>query len=293
MKQARQDRGCVPFVKPARSTASKSSPRRGPGAFCRRVTVRSTVSWPNARRRATVRAGAVILATGSISSNEQLIRRFYGTGEYGDVRIMANVPHNTGDGLVMAEEAGAAAGRIGTLFIGPHNHYPGGGELTGKLCEAALPQSRNMYGERVRRRGDPRRQEFGCMFSAAVDNATGQALLRGDRPEATRRSESRNRSYAVANGRWVRSSRARWRLVLPSRSSRARTRPTWRERIMEHMEYEQAAGRVKICQTLDEVAAFVRLRVRDSEEVGGALQPVLPSGLRRGFPQGPRLPSAL
>jgi len=31
----------------------------------------------------------------------------------------------------------------------------------------------------------------------------------------------------------------------------------WRERIMDHMEYEQQAGRVKVCQTLQEVADWV------------------------------------
>ena len=33
----------------------------------------------------TIHAGAVILATGSISNNQELIRRFYGTDEYKDV----------------------------------------------------------------------------------------------------------------------------------------------------------------------------------------------------------------
>ena len=32
---------------------------------------------------------------------------------------------------------------------------------------------------------------------------------------------------------------------------------TWRERIMEHLEYEQSRGNAKICQTLDEAAEFI------------------------------------
>jgi succinate dehydrogenase/fumarate reductase flavoprotein subunit len=38
------------------------------------------------------------------------------------VKIMSTVPHNTGDGLLMAEEVGAANGHMSTLYIGSHNH---------------------------------------------------------------------------------------------------------------------------------------------------------------------------
>ncbi len=69
-------------------------------------------------------AKVVVLATGSISANKDLIERFYGReNDMSHVRIMANVPHNTGDGLLMAEEIGAAATPIASLYIGPHN-YP-------------------------------------------------------------------------------------------------------------------------------------------------------------------------
>jgi fumarate reductase flavoprotein subunit len=204
----------------------------------------------------TVSAAAVILATGSISSNEQLIRRFYGTGEYGDVRIMANVPHNTGDGLVMAEEAGAAAGRIGTLFIGPHNHYPGASELTGMLMRRPHYLKVNMYGERFADEGIPLTEEFGWMFSAAVDNQPGKRCYvvidqkRLDEVKAgIDRMPSRTDGGSIIESPMT--------LGAPIPIEQGKDPATWRERIMEHMEYEQAAGRVKICRTLDEVAAFV------------------------------------
>lgn len=69
-----------------------------------------------------IHAKKVILATGSISANKELIKRFYGEDDLSNVRIMADVPHNTGDGLIMAEEIGADHTEIGNLYIGPHNH---------------------------------------------------------------------------------------------------------------------------------------------------------------------------
>lgn len=70
-----------------------------------------------------ITARRTILATGSISANKELIARFYAQdGDMSGVRIMADVPHNTGDGLIMAEELGAGTTPIGNLYIGPHNH---------------------------------------------------------------------------------------------------------------------------------------------------------------------------
>lgn len=116
----------------------------------------------------------MILATGSISSNADLVRRFYGTDEYRDVHIMAQLPHNTGDGLIMAEEIGAAQGRIGTLFIGPHNHYPKASELIGMLMRRAQPIKVNQNGERFVDESIPFEEEFGWMMSLSVDCQPGK-----------------------------------------------------------------------------------------------------------------------
>jgi len=66
-----------------------------------------------------VKAGAVILCTGSISSNKALLDRFYNGENLKNVKIMAQIPHNTGDGLIMAEEIGAGTSDISTMYIGP------------------------------------------------------------------------------------------------------------------------------------------------------------------------------
>ena len=205
----------------------------------------------------TVHAKAVILATGSISSNKDLIRRFYCTDEYRDVHIMAELPHNTGDGLIMAEEIGAAAGRIGTLFIGPHNHYPRASELVGMLMRRPQPIKVNQNGERFTNEAIPFEEEFGWMMSLSVDCQPGK------------------KSYTLMDQNYIDAVRAHTDF-LPARYDtgcqmeappsfggpicpveKGQNPATWRERIMEHLEYEQSRGNAKICQTLDEAAEFI------------------------------------
>jgi fumarate reductase flavoprotein subunit len=204
----------------------------------------------------TVHAGAVVLGTGSISSNQDLIKRFYGTGEYKDIRIMAQVPHNTGDGLILAEEIGAAAGRIGALFIGPHNHYPGASELVGMLMRRPQPVKVNMYGERFVDESIPITEEFGWMQCLSVDNQPGKkCFIIMDQGYINDVMAGRdNLPYRRDNSSMI-DSPPRMGGSLPP--DEGKDPAAWRERVIDHVKYEEKAGRAKICQTLDEVAAFI------------------------------------
>ena len=204
----------------------------------------------------TIHAGAVILATGSISSNEQLIRRFYQSDEYKDIRIMAQVPHNTGDGLIMAEEIGAAAGRIGTLFIGPHNHYAQASEVMSVLLRRPQPIKVNQNGERFTDESLPFEEEFGWMMAVSVDQQPGkksfsltdQAYIdacMADTDYRPARFDTGCQLDEPAN------------FGTPCPVEKDQDPATWRERIPQHLEYEQALGRAKICQTLAEAAEFI------------------------------------
>jgi fumarate reductase flavoprotein subunit len=71
----------------------------------------------------TFRAKSVIIATGPISGNIDLMSRYYPNVDFEDVRVMTNLPQNSGDGLLMAESAGATKeALISSLWIGPGNH---------------------------------------------------------------------------------------------------------------------------------------------------------------------------
>lgn len=113
-------------------------------------------------------AKVVVLATGSISANKDLIERFYGReNDMSHVRIMANVPHNTGDGLLMAEEIGAAATPIASLYIGPHN-YPHNTRI-GLIVRRPHTIKVNRDGERFTDEGMPLTRKWGWMMSVSLD----------------------------------------------------------------------------------------------------------------------------
>ncbi|MBN1626576.1 MAG: FAD-dependent oxidoreductase, partial [Deltaproteobacteria bacterium] len=115
-----------------------------------------------------ISAKAVILATGSISSNDALKGRFYPGQDMSNVHIMAEAySHATGDGLIMAEEIGAASTHISTLFIGPHGH--GWNEQTGVLVRRPHLVKINRNGERFVDESISVNRNWGWMMSMAVD----------------------------------------------------------------------------------------------------------------------------
>lgn len=205
----------------------------------------------------TVRAGAVILATGSISSNKDLVRRFYCTDEYRDVRIMAELPHNTGDGFLMAEEIGAAEGRIGSLFIGPHNHYPKASELVGMLMRRPQPIKVNMAGERFTNEAIPFDEEFGWMMSLSVDCQPGKKcyIIMDQKYIDAVRNGTDYLPERYDTGCQMYSPPSFGGPICPVEKDQ--DPDTWRERVLEHFEYEQECGHAKICGTLEEAAAFI------------------------------------
>jgi fumarate reductase flavoprotein subunit len=70
-----------------------------------------------------VNARSVIIATGPISGNKDLMNRYYPNVDLDQVKIMTNLPQNTGDGLIMAEDVGATKeALVSSLWIGPGNH---------------------------------------------------------------------------------------------------------------------------------------------------------------------------
>lgn len=203
----------------------------------------------------TVHAKAVILATGSISANQELVNRFYQGTEYQDVHIMAQVPHNTGDGLLMAEEVGGVAGPVGTLFIGPHNHFPHASETVGMFMRRPHPIKVNKLGERFVNEGLPF-EEFGWMQCANVDTQPGKVcyILMDQKYIDTCKEGKEYLPPRIDNGCMLDQPPVMFGIHA---IDKGKPRETWRERIDEHWAYEIEQGHAKICQTLEEAAEFI------------------------------------
>lgn len=192
-----------------------------------------------------VRSKKVILCTGSISSNKDLIKRFYQSSEYNDIRIMAEVPHNTGDGLIMAEEVGAMAGRVSTLFIGPHNHFPGASEITGAVIRRPHIMCVNRTGERFVDESLVTDDEFGWMKSVNIDRQPGKVIY-GIFDQALMDDMMENREVMnCVDG--------------PSAADgiRFKNRTQWLDLLPAHCRKEEAAGRAKICSSIAEMAQYI------------------------------------
>lgn len=69
-----------------------------------------------------ITAGAVIIATGSITGNPELIKRFLPFDDYEGVWTASGKSFNNGDGYLMAREIGARETTVGALRMGPHSH---------------------------------------------------------------------------------------------------------------------------------------------------------------------------
>lgn len=203
----------------------------------------------------TVHAKAVVLATGSISSNKELVRRFYKGSEYDDVHIMAQVPHNTGDGFLMAEEVGGVEGGIGTLFIGPHNHFPHASETVGMMMRRPHPIKINRLGERFVNEGLPF-EEFGWMQCANVDTQPGRVcyILTDQGYIDTMKQGTEYLPPRIDTGCMLDQPPVMFGI---HPIDKGKNPDTWRERIEEHFQFEVDQGHAKICQTLEEVAEFV------------------------------------
>jgi len=71
-----------------------------------------------------IKTRAVIIGTGTIAGNLELIKRFCPDDYFEGMHIWEGIAHHTGDGLIMAEEIGAATPRrIPMSGEGPHPDY--------------------------------------------------------------------------------------------------------------------------------------------------------------------------
>ena len=189
-----------------------------------------------------ISAKAIIIATGSISKNDKLKSRFYPGQDLSNVHIMASAyPHTTGDGLIMAEEIGAASTHISTLFIGPHGH--GWNEQTGVLVRRPHLIKINRNGERFVDESMSVNKNWGWMMSMAVDRQPDKVC------------------YAIMDEAMLRGFQKEKKLYAPYESMAAGEGDTdataWLDTIDKDIAEEEKLGRIKIADNWDEIAKYI------------------------------------
>ncbi len=192
-------------------------------------------------KKIEIPARAVIIATGSISSNDKLKARFYPGQDMSNVHIMAALPHNTGDGLIMAEEIGAASTHISTLYIGPHGH--GWNEQTGVLVRRPHLIKVNRNGERFVDESMSVNKNWGWMLSMAVDRQPGKIC------------------YALMDESMLRGFQKNKKLYAPYEAMAVRKGDTdetaWLDTIDKDIESEAKLDRIKIADNWKDIAAYI------------------------------------
>jgi fumarate reductase flavoprotein subunit len=220
-------------------------------------------------RTLRINAKSTIIATGSISANKELISRFYQGDDYKDFQIMSGIPHNTGDGLIMAEAIGAKIGNLSTLYIGPHNHGPGHSELTGMFIRRPQSLKINRNGERFIDEGVWTNSDFGWMVSYAVDRQPGKMIWVIFDQKMIKDMTDKNEF--IGNFEYMSAKDAGYHQKNPLQPvetdnfegdekfafyHQKKHRGVWLENLLDEIESEKSAGRVKICQTVEEIAAW-------------------------------------
>lgn len=189
-----------------------------------------------------ISAKSVIIATGSISGNDALKARFYPGQDMSNVHIMAEAySHNTGDGLIMAEEIGAASTHISTLFIGPHGH--GWNEQTGVLVRRPHLIKINRNGERFVDESISVNRNWGWMMSMAVDRQPDKVC------------------YAVMDEAMLRGFQKNKKIYAPYEAMAVREgdadETAWLDTIDKDIKDEEELDRIKIADNWDDIAGYI------------------------------------
>lgn len=189
-----------------------------------------------------ISAKTVIIATGSISNNAALKARFYPGQDMTNVHIMAAAyPHTTGDGLIMAEEIGAASTHMSTLFIGPHGH--GWNEQTGVLVRRPHLIKINRNGERFVDESMSVNKNWGWMLSMAVDRQPDKVC------------------YAIMDEAMLRGFQKDKKMYAPYEAMAAKagdaSQTAWLDTIDKDITDEAKLGRIKISSNWDEIARYI------------------------------------
>lgn len=168
-----------------------------------------------------------------------------------------NFPHNTGDGITMAEEAGGAAGRINTVFIGPHNHFKGASEIVGAVTRRSHGIKVNKLGERFHDESLPSEAEFNWMACVNIDRQPGkicyniidQSIL--DRMIEHRRDKVYMVDFGAISGNEIVT-------FGDADASPDLNDPTsWILHFNDAIKREEAAGRAKVCGSIEEIAEYI------------------------------------
>jgi len=210
-------------------------------------------------QESTIVSKTVIIATGSVSGNRELVQRFYPEVDMDQIRIIGAFPWASGDGYLMAKEIGAATnGWPSTLWIGPHNH-PNNDHvaMVARRPECILV---NKNGRRYIDESIAYTRDFGWYAGANLERQPGMVAW-GLMDEATKRHliEARQNICGVedVHGRVAQKNQQGNIELGTSKELRHEDGLAWWDEVDDDLRSEAEAGRVLITDSLDEIAGWI------------------------------------
>jgi fumarate reductase flavoprotein subunit len=209
-----------------------------------------------------IHAKSVIIATGSIGYNKELLQRFYPGKDFSHVKLMSAVPHNTGDGLLMAEDVGAANGQMSTLYIGPHCHPIN--MRIGNIMRRPMMVYINRNGERFVDESSPMHDTWWWMRSMAIELQPDRMCFPLMDESIFREMLRRRENLSVLEAQQGTSKRqymlSKYGEDAPALESGMDDPCAWLDMLEDDFKNEIARGkdsRMAICGSLEEVAEYV------------------------------------
>jgi succinate dehydrogenase/fumarate reductase flavoprotein subunit len=193
-----------------------------------------------------INAGAVIIATGSIGGNPELIKKLMPLDDYSNVGIVTGVPHNSGDGYFMAREVGAKQTPVAALRMGPNNHAAN--PRVNALVRRPEPIAVNKTGERFNNESLYSCESFGWFAGESLDM----------QPFKT--------SYLIYDQKILESIVANKKVLFGHETSHADqelpekekdNKLAWFDYIISDMDKAGKLGQIGMFKTLDECAKFI------------------------------------
>ncbi len=204
-----------------------------------------------------VNAESVVIATGSLTNNKDLLDRMYPGEDYHKLKRMAGVSHNNGDGLIMCEEIGAKAGPMHTLYIGPHNHPSN--MRVGNIMRRYMMVHLNRNGERFTNEALPESEDWGWMRAVAQDRQPDHKCFPIMDESIFRRmlKEHKNYSDIEAGQGSMKSQDLLSKYGQDNIAEMVDDRTAWLDMLEDDFKVEAERGKIKICQTLDAAAEWI------------------------------------
>lgn len=208
-----------------------------------------------------LKAKAVMIATGTITRNEELQKKFFPHIDFSSIPIM-QLPYQTGDGYFMAMDAGAAEdGRVAPLWIGPCTH-PFNTRI-GNITRRPHPMIVNKRGRRYCDESVWSLKHFGWWTGVALDQQPGKqcfAILDEDTiTEIIERPVTMNGMEAIYGrivGKTISDTTVATERETGMDTDEEQDQHAWLRNLRADITEEVEAGRVLIADTLEEVAEW-------------------------------------